>query len=111
MGLSGSSPALTLLPLSHAEILGRPPSFLSLAFQGQVAPVGGAVVGDDLIEIVLAGGYLEALARPSGPRNFFSVNFTKRLASEAAELPFQVDVHLARHPLFVAFGEQGGHEA
>ena len=43
--------------------------------------------------------------------NFFSVNFTKRLASEAAELPFQVDVHLARHPLFVAFGEQGGHEA
>ena len=38
-------------------------------------------------------------------------NFTKRLASEAAELPFQVDVHLARHPLFVAFGEQGGHEA
>ena len=29
------------------------------------------------------------------PRNFFSVNFTKRLASEAAELPFQVDVHLA----------------
>lgn len=29
------------------------------------------------------------------PRNFFSVNFTKRLASESAELPFQVDVHLA----------------
>ena len=46
-----------------------------------------------------------------GPRNFFSVNFTKLLASEAVKLPFQVDVHLARHPLFVAFGEQGGHEA
>ena len=45
------------------------------------------------------------------PRNFFSVNFTKLLASEAVKLPFQVDVHLARHPLFVAFGEQGGHEA
>ncbi|MEI7610419.1 MAG: hypothetical protein WCJ64_23820 [Rhodospirillaceae bacterium] len=40
---------LPLLPLSCAEILSRPPSFLSLAFQGQV----GAAVADDL---VLAGG-------------------------------------------------------
>lgn len=66
--LAGRMGVLPLLPLSRAEILGRPSSFLSLAFQGQVAPVGGAVVGDDLIEIVLAGGYPEVLSRPSVER-------------------------------------------
>ena len=66
--LAGRMGVLPLLPLSRAEILGRPSSFLSLAFQGQVAPVEGAVVGDDLIEIVLAGGYPEVLSRPSVER-------------------------------------------
>ena len=66
--LAGRMGVLPLLPLSRAEIFGRPPSFLSLAFQGQVAPAVGAAVGDDLIDLVLAGGYPEALARPSVDR-------------------------------------------
>ena len=50
--LAGRMGVLPLLPLSRA-------------FQGEVAPAVGAVVGDDLIENVLAGGYPEALARLS----------------------------------------------
>ena len=45
------------------------------------------------------------------PRNFFSVNFHQAAASEVAELPFQVEIHLTGHPLFVAFGEQSGNKA
>ena len=46
-----------------------------------------------------------------GPRNYFSVNFHQAAASEVAELPFQVEIHLTGHPLFVAFGEQSGNKA
>jgi len=66
--LAGRMGVLPLLPLSRAEILGRPPSFLSRAFLGEVALAVGAVVGDDLIETVLAGGYPAALARSSVER-------------------------------------------
>jgi predicted AAA+ superfamily ATPase len=60
---------IRLLPLAQSEILGRPaPQFLTSLFAGQTPKAGSARLGLDLIDLVLAGGYPEALARKSWPR-------------------------------------------
>lgn len=67
--LAGRMEVITLMPLARGEISGQKPTFLELAFQGQVAPVKGiSVSGPELIEIVLAGGYPEAIARSTPER-------------------------------------------
>ncbi|WP_342635194.1 ATP-binding protein [Phyllobacterium myrsinacearum] len=67
--LAGRMEVITLMPLARGEISGHKPAFLDLAFQGQVAPVKGtSVSGSELIEIVLAGGYPEAIARSTPER-------------------------------------------
>ena len=42
--------------------MGSPPAFLEKIFAGEIPRTGNVVV-DDLIDIVLAGGYPEALTR------------------------------------------------
>ena len=66
--LAGRMEVVRLLPLAQAEIRGTPSTFLSRAFAGLTPAVGATIVGDDLIEIVLAGGYPEPLARRSWAR-------------------------------------------
>jgi predicted AAA+ superfamily ATPase len=67
--LAGRMEIVTLLPLSRAEIAARKPTFIELAFEGRVAaPDRSSIVGDDLIEIVAAGGYPEVLARSAPSR-------------------------------------------
>ena len=61
--LAGRMKVVRLLPLAQAELKRRPSTFLNAAFDGQVPKIGDAVVGADLIERVLAGGYPEALTR------------------------------------------------
>lgn len=61
--LAGRMEVVKLLPLSQSEIVGAKSTFLENAFQGISPTVEDAVLGDDLIEIVLAGGYPEAIAR------------------------------------------------
>lgn len=63
--LAGRVARQTLLPLSQAEIAGAPSRFLDAAFEGLLpapAPAGR------LEEVVAAGGYPEALARPERAR-------------------------------------------
>ena len=59
--LAGRMKVVRLLPLAQAELKGTPTAFLNMAFEGQVPKIGNALVGADLIEKVLAGGYPEAL--------------------------------------------------
>jgi uncharacterized protein len=67
--LAGRMEVITLLPLARAEIDGRIPTFTELALQGKVAtPSKAPPLGDELIEIVLAGGYPEAVARSTSQR-------------------------------------------
>ena len=61
--LAGRMEVIKLLPLARAEILGIHPTFLDSAFNGVQPPVANTLLGEDLIEIVLAGGYPEALKR------------------------------------------------
>lgn len=66
--LAGRMETVRLLPLAQSEILGNQPSFFRDVFSGITPAVSEAIVGDDLIELVLAGGYPEGLARRSPVR-------------------------------------------
>lgn len=61
--LAGRMEVVKLLPLSQAEIMGARSTFLDNAFAGLQPSVENIVHGDGLIEIVLAGGYPEAITR------------------------------------------------
>ena len=66
--LAGRMEILRLLPLSRVEIEGRTPLFLDQVFAGDVAAPHSLVLGDDLVELILAGGFPEALERASSRR-------------------------------------------
>ncbi len=66
--LAGRMGIVRLLPLAQAELHDALPSFLDKTFSGQPPTSGAPVVGDDLVETVLAGGYPEALTRATWRR-------------------------------------------
>lgn len=66
--LAGRMEVVNLLPLSRAEIRGTKPTFLEKAFSGKVAKPGELLVGTDLVNAVLVGGYPEMLRREDAKR-------------------------------------------
>ncbi|MFC4352129.1 ATP-binding protein [Fodinicurvata halophila] len=66
--LAGRMETLQMLPLARAEIEGRTPTFLERLFEGKPQSQRKAIVGDDLVNAVLLGGFPEALARESERR-------------------------------------------
>ncbi|MBK6294709.1 MAG: ATP-binding protein [Rhodoferax sp.] len=67
--LAGRLEVITLLPFAQAELAGTPGNLLDRLFDGAGPPaVGNPVVGDALMDIVLKGGYPEALRRTSASR-------------------------------------------
>lgn len=67
--LAGRMAVIPLLPLAQAEIQSAPGRLLDRLFAGE-APVveTAATIGTDLIDIVLRGGYPEAIRRPTPGR-------------------------------------------
>ena len=63
--LAGRMETLTLLPLSQGELHGCSENWIDAAFTGSLLQVAIPVVGSDLTEAVLRGGYPEALSRTS----------------------------------------------
>ena len=61
--LAGRMETVRLLPLAQAEIEGRTPRFLEDLFENTLRPSPDAVVGDDLVRLVLRGGFPEAIRR------------------------------------------------
>ncbi len=66
--LAGRMETIQMLPLARAEIAGSSPSFLEGLFEGKPKNQPNAVVGDDLVQLVLLGGFPEALSRESERR-------------------------------------------
>ncbi len=66
--LAGRIEVLRMLPLARAEVEGRTPTFLDRLFAAEPERMERATVGDDLIQVVLAGGFPEAIARDSERR-------------------------------------------
>ncbi|MFC0304616.1 ATP-binding protein [Rhizorhabdus histidinilytica] len=61
--LAGRMETIQMLPLARAEIEARAPTFLERLFEGKLQGHKDAIVGDDLVQLVLRGGYPEAISR------------------------------------------------
>lgn len=61
--LAGRMETISLLPLAQSEILGRRSAFVDNLLSGRKPTVGNCILGDDLVEVVLRGGYPEAFSR------------------------------------------------
>jgi uncharacterized protein len=61
--LAGRMEIVSLLPLSRAEIRGKKPGFLKAAFDSQLGKPAEPMIGKDLLQAVLIGGYPEMLRR------------------------------------------------
>ncbi|WP_157017104.1 ATP-binding protein [Mesorhizobium xinjiangense] len=66
--LAGRMETIRMLPLARAEIAGTTPTFLERLFAGKLQGDREAVVGDDLVRLVLLGGFPEAIRRESERR-------------------------------------------
>ena len=66
--LAGRIGTVRLLPLAQAQLRGWRPSILDRTFAGKTPTCGTPIVGDDLVESVLAGGYPEAHTRSAWRR-------------------------------------------
>ena len=66
--LAGRMEIVNLLPLSQAEIHRHKPGFLKAAFEGRVGRPRGTLLGNNLVEAVLIGGYPEMLRRKQPKR-------------------------------------------
>ncbi len=66
--LAGRMEVIRLLPLSQAELIGVRSNFIDRAFAGEKPTAANFLVGGELVETVLSGGYPEALGRKRWPR-------------------------------------------
>jgi len=66
--LAGRMETLMLLPLSQSEIENRPANWIDRVFAGEILTANPPVLGGNLVERVLRGGYPEAVARPTEKR-------------------------------------------
>ena len=66
--LAGRMEVVTLMPLSHAEVMGHEPGFLAQAFAGRISTPRELLRGDALVNAVLTGGFPEMLQRDSPER-------------------------------------------
>ncbi|MDZ4346514.1 MAG: ATP-binding protein, partial [Candidatus Binatia bacterium] len=66
--LAGRMETLTLLPLSQSELHGSSVNWLDRVFAGQLPKAADPLVGKDLAEAVLRGGYPEAVSRATAHR-------------------------------------------
>ena len=66
--LAGRMETIRMLPLARAEIAGKAPSFLDRLFAGTLQDDRKAIIGDELIELALLGGYPEVISRESERR-------------------------------------------
>ena len=66
--LAGRMATISLLPLAQSEIRSTPGKLLDRLFGGDEPVAGDTVVGDELVELVLQGGYPEVLRRATAAR-------------------------------------------
>lgn len=75
---------ITLLPISRTEIDGKRPSFLKSAFAGEVVEPPFKLIGGELIQTVVAGGYPEMLRRKESRRRAWAREYVKDLVRRDA---------------------------
>ena len=54
--LAGRMEIVNLMPISRAELIGKEPTFLKMAFKGKLVKPGPDIEGDQLVHAALVGG-------------------------------------------------------
>jgi predicted AAA+ superfamily ATPase len=75
--LAGRMEVITLLPLAHSELLRRKPRFLDHAFRGKLGSVANPVLGPELVDLILAGGYPDLLGRTPSRRQQWARDYAR----------------------------------
>lgn len=66
--LAGRIETIQMLPLARAEMAGTRPALLDDLFTGNLRNPTNTIIGGDLVEVVMLGGFPEAIARSSERR-------------------------------------------
>ena len=66
--LAGRMETIQMLPLARAEVTGKMPRFLERLFDGKLRGDQAGILGEDLVKLVLIGGFPEAISRESERR-------------------------------------------
>lgn len=107
--LAGRMQVVRLLPLAQAEVGETPSSFLESAFAYEIAEPRNVVVGDMLVETVLAGGYPEALARTRWKRRQdWHLNYVEALIQRDARTVAGIEQVQLMPRLLRIFAEHSG---
>ena len=61
--LAGRMETVSLYPFAAAEMMGTEPNFIASLFEGKLPRIPETIVGDALVDLVLAGGYPEMQRR------------------------------------------------
>jgi len=75
---------ITLLPISRAEIGASRPSFLTAAFSGELVEPPFPLIGGELLQTVVAGGYPEMLRRKEPRRKSWARDYVMDLVRQDA---------------------------
>ncbi len=96
--LAGRMAVAELLPLSQSELRGKSGNFLERAFQGKAPAVGEPVIGAELVQTVVSGGYPEVLERRSwARRQKWFLDYVKAIIERDVRHVAKVD-HLRQMP-------------
>ncbi len=107
--LAGRIAVVELFPLSSAEIRKKSPRFLEKAFCGDRVDPEDVVLGKDLVNAVLVGGYPEMLRRPDPKRRrSWARNYINTLVRRDVTDIADVERQRAMLRLFRVLGHQSG---
>jgi predicted AAA+ superfamily ATPase len=99
--LAGRMAIAELFPLSQCELRSARSHFLERVFQGKSPPLGERVLGPELVDLVLKGGYPEALERTSwARRQKWFLDYMKAIIERDVRQIAKVD-HLRQMPRLI----------
>src|ERR1700722_3384429 len=96
--LAGRMEITDLLPLSQSELRSQPYNFFERVLQGKPPAIGELVLGPQLVECVICGGYPEALQRKAWERRQkWLLDYTKAVIERDVKEIAKID-HIAEMP-------------
>ena len=107
--LAGRMEMVRLLPLSQGEIQGVKPTFLDNVLKGEIPAVHTPIFADKLLEIVLAGGFPEAIKRKTwNRRQAWHLNYIDALIHRDVKDIAQIDKIQQLHALLQMVSHYNG---
>ena len=108
--LAGRMETIRLLPLAQAELRRSQPSLLDKVFSGELPKCTARIVGLELAEAVVAGGYPEALARPKWRRRQnWHLNYAEAIIQRDVRDVARIEQMHVMPRLLAVLAEHSGH--